>query len=201
MRKVEARGALDTASRVLQRVGAAFRYGIVTGRCERDPAADLRGALKARKRENHASLSAAELPELLRNIEAYDGHLQTRLALKLLLLTFVRTGELRGAEWAEFDIEAALWCIPAARMKMKTEHLSRQAIEVIEALRRLTGRGKLLFPNQAKPEKPMSENTILNALYRMGYHSRATGHGFRSTASTVLNEMGFPSSTNICLSD
>jgi integrase len=194
MRKVEARGALDTASRLLQRTGAVFRYGIVTGRCERNPAADLRGALKVRKRENHASLPAAELPELLRKMESYDGHLQTRLALKLLTLTFVRTGELRAAEWSEFDLDAALWRIPASRMKMKAEHLvplSRQAIEAVEALRPLTGRGELLFPNQARPEKPMSENTILYALYRMGYHSRATGHGFRSTASTILNEMGF----------
>lgn len=194
LRKIESRDALETASRVYQRCGAVFRYAVITGRCERSPAADLRGALKAPKRMNRAALSAADLPEYLAKLEAYDGHLQTKLGLKLLALTFVRTGELRGAEWAEIDFEHAEWRIPAERMKMRAAHivpLSRQALAVLEQLKPLTGGGRLLFPNQSKPDACMSENTMLYALYRMGYHSRATGHGFRATASTILNEHGW----------
>jgi integrase len=117
-----------------------------------------------------------------------------RCALMLMAYTFVRTGELRGAEWAEFDFDAALWRIPAERMKMGEAHivpLSRQALEILSELKALTGHRRLVFPNERKPEKPISENTILYALYRLGYHSRATGHGFRSSASTLLNELGF----------
>lgn len=194
LRKIEARDALEVASRVYQRCGAVFRYAVATGRCERSPVADLRGALKAPKREHRAALSAADLPEYLRKLEAYDGHLQTKLALNLLALTFVRTGELRGAEWTEFDFEHAEWRIPAERMKMRAPHivpLSRQALTVLGQLQSLTGSGRFLFPNQHKPDTGMSENTMLYALYRMGYHSRATGHGFRATASTILNEEGW----------
>ena len=110
------------------------------------------------------------------------------------MFIFVRTGELRGAEWTEFDFEAGLWRIPASRMKMRAAHLvplARQTVELLQELEPLTGRNRYLFPNQSHPERPMSENTLLYALYRMGYHGRATGHGFRSTASTILNEMGF----------
>jgi integrase len=194
LRNIEARGALELAARVLQRCGSVFRYAIATGRCQRNPATDLRGALKTAKKENYAALDASELPEYLRKLADYDGHVQTKLALRLLALTFVRTGELRGAQWPEFDLEAAEWRIPAERMKMKAAHivpLSSQAIEVIEQLRALNGYSKWVFPNQASPQKCMSENTMLYALYRMGYHSRATGHGFRTTASTILNETGF----------
>ncbi|MGH8623847.1 MAG: tyrosine-type recombinase/integrase, partial [Gammaproteobacteria bacterium] len=194
LRKVEARGALETAARVLQRVSAVFRYGIITWRCSYNPAADLRGALEAPKFENYKALPASELPEFLRKLDAYDGHIQTKLALRLLLLTFVRTHELRAAEWPEVDFESGLWRIPAERMKMKEPHLvplSRQAVDVIEELRLLNGRSRFLFTNQHNHEKHMSENTMLYALYRMGYHSRATGHGFRTTASTILNETGF----------
>jgi integrase len=195
MRKVEKRGALDVAQRVLQRCSAVFRYGIASGLCVHNPAADLRGALKAPNPKNHAALSAADLPEYLEKLAAYDGRPETKHALRMLLLTFVRTGELRGAEWTEFDTEAAEWRVPAARMKMKVEHivpLSRQALAILEALRPITGHSRYLFPNVAKPATCMSENTMLYALYRMGYHSRATGHGFRTTASTILNEQGFP---------
>ncbi|MGH8646460.1 MAG: tyrosine-type recombinase/integrase, partial [Gammaproteobacteria bacterium] len=194
LRKVEARGALETAARVLQRVSAVFRYGIITWRCAYNPAADLKGALKAPKFENYKALPASELPEFLYKLDVYDGHIQTKLALKLLLLTFVRTGELRAAEWSEFDLEAACWRIPAERMKMGDAHLvplSCQAVTAIEQLRLLNGTGRFVFTNQHNHAKYMSENTMLFALYRMGYHSRATGHGFRTTASTVLNEMGF----------
>lgn len=194
LRKVEARGALETAQRVLQRCDAIFRYGVVTGRCERSPAADLKGALKTPKHENRAALSAADLPDFLRKLDAYDGHLLTRLALNLQALTFVRPGELRGAEWSEIDLEAAEWRIPAERMKMRAPHivpLSRQAVAALEQLRQLSGRGRFVFPNQTKSGAPISENTVLYALYRLGYHSRATGHGFRATASTILNEQGW----------
>ncbi len=194
LRNIEARGSLELAARVLQRCSSVFRYAIATGRCERNPASDLRGALKTAKKENYAALDASELPEYLKKLADYDGHVQTKLALRLLALTFVRTGELRGAQWPEFDLEAAEWRIPAERMKMKAAHivpLSSQAIEVLEQLRALNGYSKWVFPNQANPAKCMSENTMLYALYRMGYHSRATGHGFRTTASTILNETGF----------
>jgi integrase len=194
LRKIEARGALEVASRVYQRCGAVFRYAVATGRCERSPVGDLRGALKAPKREHRPALLAADLPEYLRALEAYDGQLQTKLALKLLALTFVRSGELRGAEWSEFDLEQAEWRIPAERMKMRAAHivpLSRQALAVLAQLKPLTGQRRFLLPNQHKPDACMSENTMLYALYRMGYHSRATGHGFRATASTILNEKGW----------
>jgi integrase len=144
--------------------------------------------------KHHSFLKAKELPEFLRKLAAYDGTVQTRLALHLLLLTFVRTNELRGAEWDEIDLKKAEWRIPASRMKMKEEHivpLSTKAIEVLKELKKLTGDMTYLFPNQQKPTSFMSENTMLYALYRMGYHSRTTGHGFRSTASTILNENGF----------
>ena len=194
LKKVERRGVFETAQRLLQRCGAVFRYAIVTHRAERNPALDLRGSIKQPKRENHAALLAADLPEYLRKLEAYDGRPETRLALKLLALTFVRSGELRKAEWSEFDFDKTEWRIPAERMKMRAPHvvpLSKQALAVLAELKSLTGSGRFLFPNQSKLTVPMSENTMLYALYRMGYHSRATGHGFRATASTILNEQGW----------
>jgi integrase len=194
LRKVESRGAHETAARILQRCSAVFRYAIVTGRTTYNPAADLQGALTPAKVTHRAALSAADLPEFFAKLDAYQGQRQTVLALRLLVLTFVRTLELRGARWEEFDFEAAEWRIPAERMKMKEPHivpLSRQALEVLAELRTLNGSYTLVFPG-TKPSKPISENTILYALYRMGYHSRATGHGFRATASTVLNELGHP---------
>ena len=133
-------------------------------------------------------------PHILKKLEAYDGSLQTKLALRFLLLTFVRTNELRGAQWTEIDWDKAEWRIPAERMKMKELHivpLSRQAIAVLRELEKLSGNRQYVFPNQHNPATFMSENTMLYALYRMGYHSRTTGHGFRSTASTILNEHGF----------
>ena len=154
----------------------------------------MRGALKTPVTKHHAYLKAADLPEFLKKLEAYDGALQTKLALRFLLLTYVRTIELRGAEWPEIDFDKAEWRIPAERMKMKELHivpLSRQAVAVLRELQKHTGNRQYLFPNQHNPVSFMSENTMLYALYRMGYHSRTTGHGFRSTASTILNENGF----------
>jgi integrase len=196
LRAVEHRGAHELARRARSVVGQIFRYAIATGRAERDPAADLKGALKGAPKVRHlAALKEAELPDFLKKLDGYDGHPQTRLALKLLLLTCVRTGELRSAEWSEFDTEGkAEWRIPAAKMKMGEEHvvpLSRQALTALGELRRINGRSPRLFVNSHDHEKPMSENTILYALYRMGYHSRATGHGFRATAATILSEQGF----------
>lgn len=198
LRVVESNGTLDTARRVMQLCGQVFMYAIATGRAERNPVPDLQGALKAPVRKHHAYLKAADLPEFLQKLETYDGtmdgSLQTKLALRLLLLTFVRTTELRAAEWPEIDFNKAEWRIPAERMKMKELHivpLSRQAVSVLRELQKHTGNRQYIFLNQHNPVSFMSENTMLYALYRMGYHSRTTGHGFRSTASTILNENGF----------
>ena len=194
LRVIKQKGTLNTAQRVMQMCGQIFRYAIATGRAERNPVPDLRGALITPVVKHQASLKASDLPDYLRNLEAYDGSLQTKLGLRFLLLTFVRTKELRGAEWTEIDWKKAEWRIPAERMKMKEVHivpLSRQAIATLRELEKLTGSRQYVFPNQHNPATFMSENTMLYALYRMGYHSRATGHGFRSTASTILNEHEF----------
>jgi integrase len=194
LRIVETSGALDTAQRVMQTCGKIFMYAIATGRAERNPVPDLRGALKTPVAKHHAYLGEADLPEFLEKLEAYDGALQTKLALRLLLLTYVRTTELRAAQWTEIDFDRAEWRIPAERMKMKEQHivpLSLQAMAVLRELQKQTGNRQYIFPNQHNPISFMSENTMLYALYRMGYHSRTTGHGFRSTASTILNENGF----------
>jgi integrase len=194
LRKIASRGAHELRERVQQRASMIFRYAIATGRCQRDPVADLRGAFTSPTRYNYAALGQKDLPAFFAKLAEYDGEPTTKLAIRLLALTFVRTGELRGAPWSEFNLDGAEWRIPAERMKMGQEHivpLSRQALDVLRELQTVTGRGALLFPSRSKPTQPISENTILYALYRMGYHSRATGHGFRSTASTILNELGF----------
>lgn len=195
VRVVEGKGTLDTAKRLMQICGQVFMYAIATGRAERNPVPDLRGAIKTAVTTHHAYLRAGELPEYLMRLDAYDGAIVTKLALKLLLLTFVRTTELRAANWSEIDFDKAEWRLPAERMKMKEEHivpLSSQAVSVLRELQNHTGNRQFIFPNQKNPFSAfMSENTMLYALYRMGYHSRTTGHGFRSTASTILNENGF----------
>jgi integrase len=193
VRVIENRGASELANRAMQFCGQIFMYGIATGRAERNPASDIKGALKTYVKKHCAHLKAIELPEFLRKLEAYDGHLQTRLAVTLLMLTFVRTTELRGATWDEIDFDKAEWHITPERMKMRRGHivpLSRQAIAAFRELQRLNGQWKYVFPNPQKPIKHMSENAVLYALYRMGYHNRTTGHGFRHTASTILNESG-----------
>ena len=174
--------------------GQIFMYAIATGRVERNPVPDLRGALKTPVTKHHSYLKADDLPGFLRKLNAYDGGLITKLGLRFLLLTFVRTTELRAAVWEEINFDKAEWRIPAERMKMKETHivpLSRQAVAVLRKLQNHTGNRQYIFPNQHNPKSFMSENTMLYALYRMGYHSRTTGHGFRSTASTILNEHGF----------
>lgn len=195
IRKIEKRGAYDLAHRVLQVCGQVFRYGIATGRCTRNLSTDLRGALTPHVKQHQAAVRPEELPELLRAIAKYDeiGDKQTRLALQLLAQTFVRTNELIGAEWVEFDIENALWIIPAGRMKMKTEHvvpLARQGLAILDELKQISGGSHFVFPGRNR-DKPISNNTMLFALYRMGYKGKMTGHGFRAVASTILNETGF----------
>jgi integrase len=193
VRVIEKRGALELANRALQYCGQVFMYGIATGRAERNPANDIKGALKTHVKKHFAHLKAIELPEFLEKVKSYDGHPQTKLAVTLLMLTFVRTTELRGATWDEIDLDKAEWRIPVERMKMRRVHivpLSRQAVAAFKELQRLNGQWKYVFPNPSKPIKHMSENAVLYALYRMGYHSRTTGHGFRHTASTILNESG-----------
>ncbi len=194
VRIIEHRGSYDLAHRVLGVCGQVFRYGVSTGRCSRDPAVDLRGALTPHKKKNQAAVKPEELPELLRTIATYEsiGDKQTQLALQLLALTFVRTNELIGALWAEFDLNNALWIVPATRMKMKNEHvvpLTRQAINILTALKTIAGDSRYLLPGRT-PNKPISNNTLLFALYRLGYKGKMTGHGFRSVASTALNESG-----------
>jgi integrase len=194
LRKIESRGAHEIRSRVQQRAGAVFRYAVATGRCAHDPIAALRGSFTAPNPRGHAALGEQELPAFLEKLADYNGEPVTKHALHLLALTFVRTGELRQAEWSEFDLESAVWRIPAERMKMREPHivpLSTQALAVLAELQPLTGGSAFVFPHRSNTKRPMSENTMLYALYRMGYHSRATGHGFRATASTILNEFGF----------
>ncbi|MGL5290185.1 MAG: tyrosine-type recombinase/integrase [Aeromonas sp.] len=194
VRKVEKRGATETAGRVLQRISAVMRYAIQTGRASYNPAQDLKGALKATKLEHRPALPRSELPEFYRRLAAEPIKLATRLAFHLLMLTMTRPGEVREACWDEFDIERAEWRIPAERMKMRAPHivpLSRQALAVLDELHQLTGHGELLFPSVSTLAKPMSENTLSYALGRMGYKGIATPHGFRALASTTLNEEGF----------
>jgi len=193
---IQDRGARDIAKRSLETTGQIFRYAIAHGYTRRNPASEIRPSdvLKTAHKVNYARLDAKEFPQLLRAIEVYQGTAVTRLAMKLIALTFVRTSELIEAKWSEFDTEAARWDIPAERMKMRSPHivpLSTQALEVLELLRPLTGSTVWLFPGDRNTTKPMSNNTILQALKRMGYKGRMTGHGFRGLASTILHEKGY----------
>jgi len=196
LKRIENRGALETAHRTNQICGQVFRYAIATGRAERDPSADLKGALPPTKSKHHASITEPKkIGELMRTIGSYSGTFTTACALKLAPLLFVRPGELRHAEWSEFDFDNAEWRIPANKMKMKAVHivpLSKQAIEIIEELKPVTGSGKYLFPSNRTITRPMSDNTVNGALRRLGYtKEEMTAHGFRSIASTLLNEQGW----------
>jgi integrase len=193
---IEKRGASDVAKRAHQSIGQIFRFAIARDLAIRNPATDFRprDILAAAKTENFAHVDEKDLPELLVKMDNYNGDAPTLLGLKLMAYCFPRTSELIEAPWTEFDLDRARWDIPAERMKMKTPHiipLSRQAIEVLRALRLITGNGKLVFPGANDKNKPMSNNTILFALYRLGYQGRMTGHGFRGLASTILNENDF----------
>ncbi|MBA4263252.1 MAG: integrase [Comamonadaceae bacterium] len=196
IKTVEASGAADQASRVLQRVKAIYRWAVTHERIESNPMLDLVPSeiLKPRQVVHRAALSDRELPEFLRKLEAYEGDPNTVHALRLLMLTATRPGEVRGARWAEFDLEAALWIIPPERMKMGTEHrvpLSRQALEVLRTMETLSGGRDLVFPSPFYPGKSLSENTFNSAMARMGYKGSATAHGFRALFSTVANECGW----------
>lgn len=196
LRRIEARGAIESAHRVRGIIGQVFRYAVAAGMAPSNPAADLRGALTPVVEKHHASITdPKEIGPLLRAIDGYSGHNVTRCALQLAPLVFVRPGELRHAEWEEIDLEAAEWRIPASKMKAREQHLvplSRQALEVLEDLQPLTGPSGYVFPSIRTKDKPMSENTVNAALRRLGYTSdEMTGHGFRSMASTILNEQGW----------
>lgn len=199
MRKIADRGALDIAKRSHQTIGQIFRYAIANdknGTVKRNPASDIKPSdiIKPRQKENYARVDLKELPALLRAIDNSEARPVTRIAIKLMALTFVRTSELIEAKWSEFDLDGKEWRIPPERMKMKSPHivpLAIQAIDLLNTLKPLTGHTEYLFNNQNDYTKPMSNNTILKALERMGYKGRMTGHGFRGIASTSLHEQGY----------
>ncbi|MGJ8682151.1 tyrosine-type recombinase/integrase [Paraglaciecola sp.] len=199
---VESRGALDVAQRVLQDIRRVCRFAVQSGLLLTNPASDLTGILTQRKPEHRASLPREELPIFLKDLDGYtgQGRLLTKLAIDLLIYSFVRPGELLGAKWEEFDLDEKLWRIPAERMKMNTEHivpLSEQAIDTIKLLEPISGRFEFLFPSERNRFKQMSDNTMRMAIFRLGYDgetkgkSKANPHGFRATASSILNETGF----------
>jgi integrase len=193
VKKIEARGAGDQANRVLQRVKSVYRWAVTHERIETNPMLDLVPSeiLKPREVQHRAALPDKELPDFMAKLEAYEGDPHTTYALRLLMLTATRPGEVRGARWAEFDLDAALWTIPPERMKMRSEHrvpLSKQALEVLASMQTLSADSALVFPSPVYRSKPLSENTFNSALARMGYKNTATAHGFRALFSTVANE-------------
>lgn len=193
-RKMEERGANESAKRLVQICGQVFRYAVAEGSAERDVTQDLKGALqKAEKRHYAAITDPAQLAPLLRAMDGYSGHIYSRTALLLTPLLFVRPGELRKAEWSEIDFEAAEWRIPASKMKMKSDHivpLSTQAIELLRQVHPISGHGKYVFPSIRTGERPMSENTVSAALRAIGYdRDTQTAHGFRATARTIMDEV------------
>lgn len=195
LKKIETQGLNETARRTKQRCGQVFRHGIGLGYAERDITVDLRGLLEPPIVTHHASITdPTAVGALLRAIDGYTGRRSTVCALKLAPLLFVRPGELRAAEWAHLDFDAAQWQIPGVIMKMDVQHivpLSRQALTILRELKDITGDGRYLFPALGKPHQTMSENTISDALRTLGYaRNDITGHGFRSMASTLLNEQG-----------
>lgn len=196
LRKVEGRGKFETANRLRSICGTVFRYAVATGRAERDVAADLVGALVTNRSKPRAALTEPDgIGRLLRRIDSYEGRGVTRFALQLAPLVFLRPLELRSGEWSEIDEGDALWRVPAHKTKMRREHLvplSRQALALLRGLRPLTGHTPLLFPATGAPVRPMSENTLRQAILKMGYtKEQMSAHGFRRTASTRLNELGF----------
>ena len=194
LRRVEARGALESAHRIRTIAGQVFRYAVATGRAERDPSGDLKGALPQPGEKHHAAITEPkEVAPLLRAIDGYQGHFVVKCALRLAPLFFVRPGELRNAEWAEIDLDEAVWNIPAHKMKMKQSHivpLCKQAVQILTELKELTGVSRYVFPSGRSFARPMSNNAILAALRRMGYDKDTmTGHGFRAMARTILDEV------------
>ncbi|WP_404348880.1 tyrosine-type recombinase/integrase [Enterobacter hormaechei] len=194
LRRMESRGATEKAKKVRQRCCEVFRYAIVTGRAEYNPAADLTSAMSGHESKHYPFLTVEELPDFFKALSGYTGSPLVVLAARLLILTGVRTGELRGAFWSEFELEKAVWEIPAERMKMKRPHLvplSTQALEIVQQLKVMTGQYPLVFPGRNDPRKTMSEASINQVFKRIGYTGKVTGHGFRHTMSTILHEEGF----------
>lgn len=194
LRRIESRGATEKDKKVRQRCSEVFRYAIVTGRAEYNPAADLTSAMSGHESKHYPFLTVEELPDFFKALAGYTGSPLVVLAARLLILTGVRTGELRGAFWSEFDLEKAVWEIPAERMKMKRPHLvplSTQALEIVQQLKVMSGQYPLVFPGRNDPRKTMSEASINQVFKRIGYTGRVTGHGFRHTMSTILHEEGF----------
>jgi integrase len=196
LRKIEKQGTTEISHRVLQTCAAIFRYCIATGKIEYNPAADLQGALKAHKANHYPALQTKEIPEFLRRLEALQTTPLNKLAIRLLLITFVRQGELRQAQWKDIDFKAEQWRLPPETTKMRDEHivpLSKQAIALLIEIQKISGGSPYLFPSQNRQKNPiMSENTIGGILKKkMGYKGQMVGHGFRALASTSLNEMGF----------
>lgn len=196
LRRIEARGALEVAHRVRTVCSQVFRYAVATGRAERDPTADLKGALPPYKKSRHmaAITDPKEAAPLLRAIDGYKGSFVVKSAMQLAPLVFVRPGELRQAEWSEINLESAEWNIPAERMKMKVAHLvplSSQAVAILREIHALTGRGRYVFPCHRSYARPMSNNAVNAALRRMGFNTQEeiTGHGFRAMARTILDEV------------
>lgn len=197
IRKIEKRGATDLAKRQLQKCGEIFRFAISEGKLRKDISFGMHEGLKYRKKTHFAAIEVEELPDFLKVLERNDARLyqSTRNALKLIMLTFVRTSELINARWDEIDFDRKQWIIPAERMKMGKEHivpLSKQAIEILENQKELSSQWELVFPSNVKPQKSISNNTILGALKRLGYQGRMTGHGFRALAmSAIKQELGY----------
>lgn len=193
IKQIEKRGANEMAHRALQMCGQLMRYAVIMGYVERNVALDVKGALKPKKSKHYNSLEPKRLPVLLEAIEKNEARLfpHTRLALKLMILTFVRTGELIGAQWQEIDFDDKQWLIPAERMKMKKAHivpLCTQSIEILQELQSIAGNREFVFPSQINPRKHMSNNTILKAIERLGFKEETTGHGFRALAMTTIKE-------------
>lgn len=196
LRKIEKRGALEKMRKVRQRCSEVFRYAIATGRAEFNPAADLSSALEVHQSNHFPFLKADEIPDFLRALNGYTGSRIVQIATKLLMITGVRTIELRAALWSEFDLDNAIWEIPAERMKMRRAHLvplSTQALDLLNELKIMTGNYRYVFPGRNDPNKPMSEASINQVIKRIGYGGKLTGHGFRHMMSTLLHEQGFDS--------
>lgn len=198
LRRIEVRGAVETAHRAMQNAGQVFRYAVATGRAQRDPSGDLRGALTPWKPQHYPAITdPKEIGPLLRVIDGFSGTLPVKCALQLAPLLFLRPGELRRAEWTEFDFDKAIWTVPAIRMKIKTQDhivpLCQRAVDILKELHPLTGHGRYVFPGIRDHDKPMSDAAINAALRRMGFdRTTMTGHGFRAMARTVLDEvLGF----------
>ncbi|MGY0155019.1 tyrosine-type recombinase/integrase [Edwardsiella tarda] len=194
LRKMEQRGVLDKLKKTRQACRQIFTYAVITGRAEHNPVVDLASALKTPKQKHFPHLMADQLGEFLRALADYSGSRVTQNATRLLMLTGVRTVELRAAEWAEVDLDLSLWQIPPERMKMRRPHivpLSEQALAIMQEMRRISGKGKYIFPGRNDAGKPMSEASINQVIKRIGYDGKATGHGFRHTMSTILHEQGY----------